>query len=225
MKKTYLIIIVILLLFSCKKKSNNDPVDMQYDYFPIQTGHYIEYDVTEIQHDSIGVIKHDTSHYQLKVVFGDTILDLENQVAQRYSRYVRDNSSQTWTFKDLWTTKISNQRAELVEENRRMIKLVFRPTTDKKWDMNAFNELNEQECLYASIDNPFDINGHHFDKTVTVQEADFTSLIDYQKSYEVYAKGVGLVKKYYKWLQIYDFDSTKINVGTEIYYNLTNFGD
>lgn len=225
MKKIGFIVLALLFVTSCKKKSDNTPVDFKYYYYPIQTGHYVEYDVLEIKHDSIGVKKHDTSRYQLRIVFGDTILDLENEIAQRYTRYVRDSGNQNWTFKDLWTTKISSNRAELVEENKRKIKLVFRPTYQKEWDMNAFNDLEEQVCYYKDIDIPFDINGFHFDKALVVQEADFKSLIDYQKAYSVYAEGVGLVKKYYKWLEIYEFDTSKINKGTEIYYELINFGE
>jgi hypothetical protein len=216
--------LLAVFLFSCRKKTDTAPIDFQYDYFPINTGHYIEYKVLEIHHDTLAAVKHDTSRYQLRIVFGDTILDLENEIAQRYSRYVRNNSSQNWQFKDLWTTKISNNRAELVEENNRRIKLVFKPSLDKQWNSNAFNTDNPQTFSYSSIDNPLDFNGFYFDKTLTVLEADFTSLIDYQKAYSVYAKGVGLIKKYYKWLEINDFDSTKINSGTEIYYDMINYG-
>lgn len=225
MRKIFCIAIILLIVFACKKKSDNTPVDFGYDFYPIQTGHFIEYDVLEIEHDTLAAVKHDTSRYQLRIVFGDTILDLENEVAQRYSRYVRDSSNQSWNFKDLWTTKISGNRAELVEENQRKIKLVFRPTYDKEWDMNVFNDLDEQLCEYSDIDIAYEINGFHFDKALIVQEADFKSLIDYHQAYSVYARGVGLVRKYYKWLEIYDFDTTKINKGTEIYFKLTDFGE
>lgn len=211
------------VVWSCKK-SDTTPVDFEYDYFQIVKGRYCTYSVLEIHHDTTATIQHDTLRYQLKVLIGDTILDLENEVANRYYRYTRDSSNHPWVEKDLWTTKISHQRAELVEENRRMIKMVFKPTSDKSWNMNAFNDLDEQKCSYGSIDVAYDINGMHFDKAAVVQEADFTSLVDYQKAYSVYVRGVGLVKKYYKWLTIYDFDSTKVNQGTEIYYDLTGYG-
>lgn len=218
-----LISLGLLLLISCKK-GDNTPIDFHYDYYPIDKGHYVVYDVMEVRHDKQASIQHDTSRYFLKVVIGDTILDLENEIAKRFFRYTRPNETENWVIKDVWTTKISGNRAELVEENQRVIKLVFAPTIDKTWNANAFNTFSALECYYTNIHEPNSFNGINFNNTLTVEQEDFFSLIDHRRKFEIYAKGVGLVKKFYKHHEIMNFDTLDIRKGNEIHYNLVEFG-
>jgi hypothetical protein len=215
--------LLVLGLVSCKK-GDNTPVDFAYEYYPLNVGHYVIYDVLEVRHDVQATIQRDTSKYQLKIVIGDTILDLQNDIANRFFRYTRSSESDPWQIKDVWTTKISGNRAELVEENQRVIKLVFAPTADKNWDANAFNPFDPLDCFYADLHAQKIVNGQSFASTLVVEQEDFFSLIDHRRKYEVYAKGVGLVKKFYKHHEIMNFDTLDIRKGNEIHYNLIEFG-
>ena len=109
-------------------------------------------------------------------------------------------------------------------ENQRIIKLVFAPTKNKEWDINSYNSFAPQMAYYENLHAPFSINGKEFDSTVTVIQADFFSLVDYQKQREVYAKKVGLVEKYYKDIVIENFDTLQPKTGREIFYRLIDFG-
>ena len=224
MKFRFFIVLGITLVFFGCKKGDNSPVSFHYDYYPILKGHYVVYDVLEVRHDVQAIIQRDSSSYQLKVVIGDTILDLENEIANRFFRYTRSDESQQWQLKDVWTTKLSSNRAELVEENQRVIKLVFAPSKDKNWNANAFNTFNKLDCVYEDIHKPKTISGYNFDSTLVVEQEDFFSLIDHRRKYEVYAKGVGLVRKFYKDHQIMNFDTLDIRKGNEVHYNLVEFG-
>lgn len=208
----------LALLFSCKKDNSNPELNL--DYFGLQKGAFVEYQVTEISHDIDALIQHDTLTYQLRTVIGDTFIDNQGRIANKFLRYKRMNLLENWQLTDVWTTILDDNRAELVEENQRIIKLVFPPSKGKDWNPNAFNNLNAEEFYYAQIHNPY----LNFDSTLFVEQDDFFSLVDRRKKHEVYAKGVGLVHKYFKDLKISGFDTSNVQFGKELYYDYLNHG-
>ena len=115
-------------------------------------------------------------------------------------------------------------KAELIEENQRIIKLVFAPTTDKFWNANAYNTYDELNCYYEEIHNPYTVNSQVFDSTVTVEQDDELNLIEYRRKYEVYANEIGMIKKHYRDLKINNFDITDITQGQELFMEVVSFG-
>jgi hypothetical protein len=208
-----------VILLACKK----DPVpNFHREYFGNEQGQFVVYDVMEITHDQ-ALAQHDTVYYQLKTVWGDTVIDNEGRVAREFNRYTRAVVSDPWQFSDLWTGLIDGIRAELMEENQRTVKLVFAPTLSKSWDANAYNMQGELDCYYREIHQDTIINGNSFDSTVTVEQDDFTSLIDTVRKYEVYAKGVGMVYKHFKDNH-YQFTSSEVVNGKEVYMTFVSSG-
>ena len=218
LKLVFLIFFLIIAL-SCKKSSES--VEFYYDYFPLIEGTFIEYDVTSIKHYSGS----DTTKYKLKTVVGDTVIDNSARIAHKFFRYIYDTLYKEYKVKDLWTAIIDENRAELVEENKRRIKLVFAPTKDKKWNINAFNFDEPLIAFYNNIHEAFSIGIHSFDQTVKiVNQYKEANLIESINHYEVYAQGVGLIKKYYKNISYSNFDSLHPTSGEELYYNVINYG-
>lgn len=212
--------LVLIFLPSCKK--NEETVDLHYDYFPLEEGTFVEYQVTHMRYN---INKPDTLVYKLKTVIGDTLIDNEGRIARRFYRYIYDTVSESYVIKDLWTAIISESRAELVEENQRVIKLVFAPTADKEWNINAFNIFDEYLAYYEEIHDPKTINGFDFESTTKViQEYVEPNLIQYKNKYEVYAKGVGLVEKNYIDIEFQNFDMSKPTGGDQIFYKVINYG-
>ena len=212
----------LIAVQGCKKDEVS--VDFHYDYFDLTPGRYIEYNVMEVKHDETAIIQHDTSFYQLRTVIGDTVIDNEGRTARKYLRYKRSTSSDVWVLADIWSTIIDSRRAEVLEENQRMVKMVFAPTIEKVWDMNAYNMFPELECYYRDIHDSYSLNGIGFDSTVVVEQEEFSSLVDHRRKFEVYAKGVGLIHKYYKDLEIQNFDTLNVKNGNEVFYYLTGYG-
>ena len=212
-----------VMMSACEK--DEVVVDYYYDYYDMTPGRYLMYDVTEIRHDEGALISHDTTNYQLKTVIGDTVIDNIGRTAREFLRYTRNTSADPWVLKDVWTTIIDQNRAELVEENQRVLKLIFAPALNKSWNANAFNNFEPLECYIKTLNDPFQLNANYFDSTLTVEQDDFFSLVDYRRKFEVYAKGVGLIKKYYKDLGIQNFDTINgVKNGHELFYNLVSFG-
>ena len=215
-------VLLVMVLGACKKDVVSP--DFHYDYYDLREGRFIEYDVMEIRHDNGATIQHDTMRYQLKTVIGDTVIDNEGRIARKFYRYKRENTSQAWSLSDIWTTLITENRAELVEENQRKVKLVFIPTISKVWDLNSFNMEDPLECYYRNLHEPYGINGFDFDSTITVEQEDFITFVDYRRKFETYANGVGLVNKYYKHLTIQNFDTLNVKNGDELFYELIGYG-
>jgi hypothetical protein len=119
---------------------------------------------------------------------------------------------------------LGNPDAELTEENQRLVKLILPPTSNKKWNPNSFTVLPELEAYYMSIHTPKTLNSLVFDSTLTVEQEDFFSMVDYRRKYEVYAKNVGLVKKVFKDLIIAGFDKTNVQKGKELEFTCIDFG-
>lgn len=215
----------VLLLNSCKKELVNSNQFLYSSYYELKTGKFIEYDVMEVTHDENASIQHDTNYYQLKCVIEDTFTDNAGRLAFNYVRYKRTNSTEAWVQSDLWSTTIFNNKAELVEENQRIVKLVFPVSEFTTWNANQFNSDLKLNCGYDELHKSKVINGFSFDSSLVVEQENTRNLIEFKRKYEVYANRVGMVKKYYKDLQISNFDTLNIKSGKEIFMTLTNFGN
>ncbi|WP_107039910.1 hypothetical protein [Brumimicrobium mesophilum] len=221
MKKTIIFSALLLGLFACKEKAS---VDFGFEYFPINQGAFVEYEVTEVFHDVNIIPQHDTNRYRLKTLIGEDVLDNVGRVNQKFFQYRYDLQTGDLIDERVWTRILDGSRGEVVEENQRLIKMVFSVKNDEEWDVNAFNSMDEQEVFYSNVDENQVINGFDFEETCKVNYEDFFSLVDYRVKYEVYAKGVGLVEKNFKDFTIQNFDTTDIQKGTEVFYKLIDFG-
>lgn len=221
-RNLYLVLCVMMGgVYSCKKDVA-PPVDVGYDYFPINVGHWIIYDVVSIEHDA-PVNKHDTSLFQIKEVIESTFLDNENREAQRIERYIRSNSTLPWVIKDVWFSNLTTATAEKVEENARFIKLTFPISLGKTWDGNNFNSQDIWNYEYTEVDVSYTINNLSFDSTVTVLQIDEENLIEKNYALEIYAKDVGMIYKELILLET-EVDGT-ITIGSELTMKLGSYGD
>lgn len=213
---------ILFAFIACKKQT--PPPQFHYDYFDLTPGRYIDYEVMDIVHADGQAIEHDTTRYFLRTLVGDTVHDNEGRVARKFLRYKRNSLSESWVLSDIWTTIIAGNKAELIEENQRTIKLVFAPTLAKEWNPNAYNTLPEMEAYYRDIHEAQMVGNINFDSTLVVEMADEPTFISYKRKFEVYAKGVGLVHKFYKDISIVNFDTLNVTDGTESHYKCIGYG-
>jgi hypothetical protein len=207
---------------SCKKQEQN--YDLHYGYFGFTPGRFVDYNVIEITHDENLLKAHDTLRYQLRTVIGDTFKDNAGRIAREFIRYKRKNATQQWEETDIWTAIIADARAEIVEENQRFIKLVFEPNSSKRWNPNAYTTYPPMEAKYKWVHKPFKYNAFNFDSTLRVNQDSLRVLYFYRRKFEVYAKNIGLIQKYYKDLDIEGFDTLNVKFGKELYYTCIGYG-
>ncbi len=219
--------LAVLVLISgsfsaCKKSQNN--IDFHHDYFGQEEGRYIIYDVVEIIHDD-ALQQHDTLTYQLKTHWADTFVDNQGRVAREYWRYRRDSVTGSWDFIDIWSGLIDGPRAEMIEDNQRIVRLIFSPTTEKEWDANAYNPTEERIYYYRDIHRDTIVGGISFDSTLVVEQAyDKPNLINYDRKYEVYANNIGLVYRHWRTINTQYNPNPYINYGYELYYTFAETG-
>jgi len=192
-----------------------------YEYFGMEPGRYVVYDVQDITHDA-DLAQHDTVYYQVKTKWGQPYIDNLGRDAREFNRYYRNSPSDTWTHTDVWTGIIVDRRAELIEENQRVIKLFFAPTAQKYWNANAYNTFDELESYYDDIHKEKTIGGTYFDSTIVVDHVDEKNFIDDIRIYEVYAKGIGMVKSHYKKNNYQG--TSEVDLGKEIYFTYSSSG-
>ena len=207
------------VISSCLKPTN-DLADFYYDYYPVTLNSWIEYDVVDIVHSSLGS---DTLNYFLKEIKTNTFYDDEGELAQRVERFWKFDLNDNYVIKDVWQEKVTSTTAEKVEENIRLTKLIFPIKNGQYWNGNAFNNQLFCEYTYDSIHEPYLINGLNFDSTITVLQKDLYTAVDYRMAYEVYAKNIGLVYKKDIDLNINLYNILNINEGRELEMKVINY--
>lgn len=186
-----LIVAVTILTGSCgKEESPTNAPNTGLSYFPIDSGLVRIYQVDSIYWDEFTGIN-DTVSYMLKEVIAGQFTDNSGRKAQRIERF-RQDSSGNWLIDRVWSSLRTSTTAEVVEENTRLLKLVFPAKEGEEWNGNAFN--SEEEQRYEIIrEGLSDQSGSlTFDKTVHILQDDFTTAIGRDYSEERYADQVGL---------------------------------
>jgi hypothetical protein len=216
--------LLVILCFSCKK-GNSDPINFGYQYFQVNNGHFVVYAVIDIIHDdAVGV--HDTNYYQIKEVVGESFLDEEDEEAHKLFRYYRSDTSNSWATKDVWVTKLTETTAEVVEENKRRIKMGFAISYNKFWNGNALNNDDKEECYYTNITDPYTLNnGTEVELTTIVEHSEFLTFIDYIRHFEVYAADIGKIYSFKKDIEINNSDTLDVMKGTELFYSMVDYGE
>lgn len=193
--KNLIFLLAILLLISCKKENDNTVItNIDYGYFPLDTGKYFVYQVEEIEIDS-ALNYYDTTRYQLKIVYESFFADAEGNLALRVERYKRTSAGLNWSIADVWYANRTIGSVQFVEENMRFVKMVFPTELFKSWDGNAYNTLDGETYSISDINQPWSINSNAFDSVITITQLYDTTLLYKYYKVEKYAKNIGLIYK------------------------------
>lgn len=211
------------MLMSCKK---TEPYvsDLDYAYFPIEEGKFIEYHVLEISHDEDLNPVIDSNEYYLKVSIGEKILDNTGDSVNKLFFYVKPHPDSSYVLDKVNTVFNNGAQGIYNLDNQKYIKLAFPARVGTSWNMNTYNTFDAISSEVMQKDYLGTSNGQNFTNLLRTKQLDFFSLVDYQKAYEIYAKDIGLVEIYWKDLVINNFDTTDISRGEEIYWQYLNSG-
>ena len=216
MKKYYLIIIVAgsLLLNSCGKQNEILNLIPLSDYYPLQVGKYITYNLDSTVFINFGQ-KDTVIKYQVKDEVNAQITDNLGRPAYRIIRSIRKNSSQPWAGNNTFTAVPTSNTIEFIENNLRFQKLKLPIKNDFSWKGNSYIDtyslysdlkyLSDWDYTYDSVASPLSIGTFQFANTLKVnqrneflgQDPKLTTTQYAEKNYSVekYAKGVGLIFK------------------------------
>ncbi len=192
----YSLFILTLFVLACQKDETTVDEELYHEYFPVNVGHSVIYEVDSIVHDDFtGTV--DTFYYQIKEYFESTFIDDSGKETIRLERYIRNDENEDWDIKNVWMARRITSRAEKVEENIRYIKLAFPLRINKRWNGNAYNFKEEQTYTITDLHHSYSINDLNFDSVATVLQKDEKTLISEKYQTEKYAKNIGLIYKEY----------------------------
>jgi hypothetical protein len=194
----YRIILAIFLIAIISSSCNDEPQEQynsntDYNYFPLISGNYIDYEVTEIYIDKPSNI-YDTLIYYMRKRIDIPFIESNGDTAYRIEIHKR-SENQTYEVSDIWSAKLIENRAETIEENLRIVKVRFPLNLNKEWDGNLYNSEPPHSFTITGIHEPKTINNIQFDSVLTVIHDADSSIIHKKLSYEQYAYGIGLVYK------------------------------
>ncbi len=193
------ITIVALFTISLFWACNTDIAELNItpegrDYFPLKSGHYVSYNVKEINYFLNQPKVEET--YQLKEIVKEDLKDLANNITYRIERYKRLNGRQNWQLLNVWTARIDYRAAIKTEENIPYIKLVFPFERGKKWNGNAMNTLEPANYEMRDLGKNFTFSGKTYIDNVTIIQANNPdTLVRKEMKQEIYSKGVGMIYK------------------------------
>ena len=213
------ILATIFLLNSCKKKVDDFTSASISDYYPLQVGKYISYNLDSTVFINFG--QRDTIiSYQVMDRVDAQITDNNGRPAYSIHRFIRKNENQQWQPNNTFMAIPTDNSLEYVENNLRYIKLKIPITQDFTWKGNSYidaSSINSEvkyfddwDYTYDSLNVPLTLGNMVIDSTITVTQRDEflgqdpnepgTQYAEKNYSVEKYGKGIGLVfKEFIHW--------------------------
>lgn len=185
-----------VMLAGCKRDGSAEPLDPGYDYFPTAIGTWVEYQVDSVWRDD-GFNVLDSVNYRLMERIEEHYTDPAGRPALRILRYVKD-STDNWLVRDVWSAVLTETVAEKTEENVRRLKLSFPIREGRRWDVHPYGPDAELVVALRDVNDPWTVNGLSFERTAIVRNTVGPNLVETRNYEERYAKGVGMVEKYWE---------------------------
>jgi hypothetical protein len=210
---------VSLFFISCKKEKDGFSSESVNDYFPLQVGKYITYNLDSTLFINFGQ-KDTTVSYQVQDRVDATITDNLGRPGYRIIRYIRKEADQDWVANNTFLAVPLENSIEYIENNQRFLKLELPVKQDFSWKGNSYIDtysvnsdvkyLDDWDYMYDSIDVPLSINSLTIDSTLKVAERDEflgqdpsipgTQYAEKTYALEKYGKGIGLIyREFLHW--------------------------
>lgn len=222
MKKYFgLALLLITIVTACTKENELFKTASPGDYFPLQTGKFITYNLDSTVFINFGT-KDTVIKYQVKDTVEAKITDNLGRAAYRIVRYIRKDPSQAWAPNNTFMATLTTSSIEFVENNLRFVKLISPIKEDVTWNGNTYltidpypaytfssDFMGDWTYTYKNVNAPLAVGTFNLDSTVTVEETDYTfadpkvagtQYAERTYSIEKYAKRIGLVyKEFLHW--------------------------
>lgn len=217
-----MLLISLSVIISCDE-TKEEPVDMGYKYWPVDSGCYWIYQVDSIVWDDFyNPVKIDTYRYKVKEVIKGEIQDEEGRKVQRVERLIKPHDSLDWKINKILTMTRENSIALKTKDNETFVKLAFPVALGKSWDGNSYNTLKEDEYEYISVDENVEVAGNTYKNSIIVEQENFESLISNDIAKEIYAPGIGMIRKYFVEQELNS--SGEVKSGVKYSYKLLKYG-
>ena len=179
-KKFVFFVVIAGLCCQCSDNGTEVlPIDGS-DYFPLKTGTFQVYQVSEIKYNSPQ--DSTVSSYQLKVSVLDSFTNLELGISYTILREKRADEQLPWSQDSIWTARKDDRSAIMVENNVPIVKLTFPLRDSVSWDANMLNGKDVEEYIMLDVEEPSSDDYGSHNKTVTVLQEYFPGLSGNKRS-------------------------------------------
>ena len=181
----------LFCLISCQNSAKTEPLAFGYEFFPLEIGGYVIYEVEKINYPSNQPIIR--KNYQLKEEVVDTFTSASKVKLYVLERYVRIDETKNWEIDSVWAASRTNNQAIRQENNISFVRLSF-PLKDKLiWNGNFFNSNPREDYQIEDFNKSLVINKLNMPKTLKVQQINDSSLVRLTRRSEIYAENIGIV--------------------------------
>ena len=192
MKQVGLVLLTLVVVIGCKKPKDKT-IDFGYNYLPLSVGaeHVYKVDST-VFNDFTG--SDSTYTYRQREVIRETYTDAEGRTNYRVEVAKQIGDTGDWNIVRSYAWWKGPEAAQRLDNNVRVVPLVFPVSKANIWDGNAFNKWPEADYRYDYVDRSETINGIVFDSVARViQVVDTNNLVVKQYKEERYARNLGMV--------------------------------
>lgn len=193
LKKSHLCNLLLLLFVGSLAGCQSDttaPVPDSAAYFPLQTGDYWIYQVTQTTYTRLDSAQQQV--YQLQQKISDTFTR-NGQLVFLIEQSVRQPQQTGWQSVALSSVYSTPGEVVATDNNMPVVRLVFPVTTATSWNRNQYNTRADTVLHYGRIGQSFALGNRRFEQTVSVVGANDSSLVSLDKQRWVYALNVGLI--------------------------------
>lgn len=219
MRKLFLPVSIGLLalstVFSSCEKEQEDTSSLGEgkEYYPLQKGKYIIYDVDSTYWDDFMRNTYVRSS-QMRYEIADEFTNAEGKLSYKVDIFHRNSSSESFRPVEVMYVTPSETDLKVNQQNLTFIKLIFPVSEDRTWDGNALVPRFDQDYTaeygntngwlyqYKNVGKPHDVGNNYFANTITVNQideqlndpdVDTTSYAYRNYMQEIYAKNVGMI--------------------------------
>ncbi|WP_439585426.1 hypothetical protein [Dyadobacter bucti] len=188
--KTLGVLSMIFILFSCG--DSNIETQNPSDYFPLQVGRFVIYDV-KVETYSAGKDTPTLSSWQEK----DQVIDeeLSDSDFQQFTigRFRRDGNADFWQKTTEYRVRKFREKILTIMDGQTFFSILYPINSASEWNGNTYNNLDKELYRYSDIGVPQTIAGQSFNQTMLVIERQDSSAINKYVGIKQYALGVGLI--------------------------------
>jgi len=200
------------MLTGCQDTFTDPPTaPLADEYYPLEVGRSITYQVDSIEYYE--TVANDTATWELKETIVDTFYDNQGRLNFRIERSIRQPGG-NWQLSEVWSVLNNESKIERTEQNLKFIRLISPVETGGEWNAHLYlSDLStipvNQQCnnlsfledwnySYKEVGASRTFNGLDFNNTATVMQTGEQNLIEFNECEEVYAKGVGMVYRFFR---------------------------
>ncbi|WP_020599055.1 hypothetical protein [Spirosoma panaciterrae] len=183
------LLVLINLGFGCQSADTSLTPD-DSTYFPIQTGDYWIYQVTQETYTLTSAPT--TRTYQIQQKISNSYTQ-NGQVFYQIEESIKPSAQSDWQINAIRTVYKNLSEVISQDNNVPKVQMLFPIAASTNWNLNTYNANPDTVLHYQNAGSPFKVGSQTFDNTVSVLGTNDSTLINQQKYSRVYAQNIGLV--------------------------------